>query len=272
MTRAVAYGVANLFFGGIDAATVADVVHAAYEHGVRVFDTAPAYTPDPARPHLGESWLAEVLRRHGMAGDVVVSTKGGSRRTGSTTWELDGRPEQLRQACQGSLRALGVDAIDLYYLHWPDPAVPFEDSIGALAQLHADGLVGGIGLSNVTVEQVHAAEALTPVAAVQNPFGLHVTSDDRTMAHCRDAGVAFYAYSPLGGVGGLGRLVETHPGLVEVAEARGVSVAQVVLAWHFAQGPTVVPLVGATRVATVVDAARAVDVVLSTEELDALAR
>ena len=167
----------------------------------------------------------------------MVATKGGVVRTGGR-WDTDGRPEHLRAACDRSLRALGVERIALYQLHAPDPAVPFEESVGALAELRRAGKIRWVGLSNVSVEQIRSAEAIVPVTTVQNrlnPFFREALATG-VLRYCTERGIGFLAYSPVGG-GRLNRKLPDHPVLAPMARRLGVSAHVLVLAWVLAQSP-----------------------------------
>src|SRR4051812_864653 len=143
-----------------------EVLIAAIDHGVGLIDTADSYCLDDRETGHSEELVAAALAMAGSRGrEVLVATKGGHVRDREGGWGLDGRPEHLRQACDASLRRLGVESIGLYQYHRPDPAVPFEDSVGTLAELRAEGKVLSIGLSNVDIDQIDAARRITDVAA-----------------------------------------------------------------------------------------------------------
>ncbi|MCA0143464.1 aldo/keto reductase [Blastococcus sp. LR1] len=245
----------------------AAVVHAALDAGVTVIDTADAYSRDEAEFGHNETLVARALASYGPA-DVLVATKGGHTRRG-TEWELDGSPAYLRRACEASLRRLGVDAIGLYQFHRPDPATPWEDSMGALRQLADDGLVRMVGISNADLAQIDAARAIVgdALVSVQNQFSPGWRSSADELAHCAAHGLAFLPWSPFGGVGAAGSLGSTAPAFGELADELGVSVYQVTLAWHLAQSDAVVPIPGASRAASIVDSAAAADLSLSPEQL-----
>jgi aryl-alcohol dehydrogenase-like predicted oxidoreductase len=245
----------------------AAVVHAALDAGVTLIDTADAYSRDEAEFGHNETLVARALASYGPA-DVLVATKGGHTRRG-TEWELDGSPAHLRRACEASLRRLGVEAIGLYQFHRPDPATPWEDSMGALRQLADDGLVRMVGISNADIAQIDAARAIVgdALVGVQNQFSPGWRSSADELAHCAAHGLAFLPWSPFGGVGAAGSLSSTAPAFGEVADELGVSVYQVTLAWHLAQSDAVVPIPGASRPASIVDSAAAADVHLSPEQL-----
>lgn len=247
------------------------VIHAALDAGMTLIDTADVYCRDSGDVGHNERLIARALRLWGGRRDsVVVATKGGLVRPHGG-WERDARPAQLRAACERSLRALGVDRIDLYQLHAPDPAVPFEESIGALAELQQEGRIRWVGLSNVSVLQIRAAERIVPVLTVQNrlsPFFREAIADG-VVAYCTRGGIGFLAYSPTGG-GRLNLKLPSHPLLAPLAQELGVTPHQLVLAWVLAQGPTVIPIPSARRTEHVVDSARAADLALSAADVAAI--
>ena len=249
------------------------VIRAALNAGVRLIDTAAVYCLDDSDIGHNERLVAEALRGwSGPRDEVLVATKGGLTRPGGR-WERDGRPEHLRAACERSLRALGVEQIALYQLHAPDPAVPFEESVGALAKLRRDGKIRWAGLSNVSVAQIRAAEAIVPVASVQNrlnPFFREALTDG-VVAYCEERGIGFLAYSPTGG-GRLNRKLPEHPVLRPMAERLGVSAHAVVLAWVLAQSTTVVVIPSARRVAHALDSVGAGELELLPDDLAAIDR
>ncbi|MGY2002961.1 aldo/keto reductase [Blastococcus sp. SYSU DS1024] len=243
------------------------VVRAALDAGVTLIDTADAYARDEAEFGHNEELVAEALHSS-TGGDVLVATKGGHTRRG-TDWELDGSPAYLRRACEASLRRLGVDAIGLYQFHRPDPATPWEESMGALRQLADDGLVRMVGISNADVAQIDVARSIVgdALVSVQNQFAPGYRSSHGELAHCAAHGLAFLPWSPFGGVTAAGSLSSTAPAFAAVARELGVSVYQVTLAWHLAQNDVVVPIPGASRAATIVDSAAAADLTLSPDQL-----
>jgi aryl-alcohol dehydrogenase-like predicted oxidoreductase len=256
----IGLGTAQFAFGEGAAEDSLATVRAALEAGVGLIDTALAYTR-PGVESYAEQLVACALR--GKTGDrPLVATKGGHWREGDR-FPVDGRPEAIRAHCEISLRTLAVDRIDLYFLHRVDPKVPLADSIGALDQLRREGKIAAIGLSNVTVAQLDAALASAPVAAVQNRLSLGDPADLPTALACAERNVAYLAYSPFGGPSG--SLPEAARAL---ARSRGVSMQRVVLAWLCRQAPNIVPLVGASRPASIRDSAAALN--LDDEDLDDL--
>jgi aryl-alcohol dehydrogenase-like predicted oxidoreductase len=247
------------------------VIHAALDAGVRLIDTADVYCLDEGDIGHNERLIAKALRGwSGNRASVLVATKGGLTRP-EGRWERDGRPEHLRAACDQSLRALGVDRIDLYQLHAPDVQVPFEESVGALADLRQQGKIRWVGLSNVSVPQIRVAQEIVPVAAVQNrlnPFFREALRDG-VVRYCAEQGIGFLAYSPTGG-GRLTRKLPDHPVLRPIAARLGVSAHALVIAWALAQSPTVIVIPSARRVEHALDSWSAGELTLSTSDLAAI--
>lgn len=242
-------------------------LHAVLDGGVTLIDTADVYCLDDDDLGHSERLIARALTS--WSGDpdaVLVATKGGLRRPGGR-WERDARPEHLRRACERSLAALRVERIALYQLHAPDPAVPFADSVGALADLRREGKVRWVGLSNVSVREIEEARAIVEIVSVQNrlnPF-FREALETGIVAHCGARGIGFLAYSPLGG-GRLNRKLPDHPVVQRIARAHDRSAHAVVLAWVRAQGPHVIPIPGARTVEHALDSITAADLTLTPEE------
>lgn len=248
------------------------VVHAALDAGVTLIDTADAYARDEAEFGHNEELVARALRSYGGdTSSVLVATKGGHTRDGRE-WGLDGSPGYLRRACEGSLRRLGVEAIDLYQFHRPDPATPWDVSMAALRSLYDDGLVRAVGVSNADIPQIDAARAILGEAlvAVQNQFSPGYRSSAVELAHCAEHGLAWLPWSPFGGVSRAGDLDAAAPEFAAVAGELGVSVYQVTLAWHLAQADAVVPIPGASRPESIRDSAAAADLRLTDDQLTRL--
>ncbi len=244
-------------------------VRAALDAGVTLIDTADAYAWDESEFGHNESLVAEALTAYGPgAADVLVATKGGHTREGAE-WGLDGSPSYLRRACEASLRRLGVEAIGLYQFHRPDPATPWEESMGALRSLFDDGLVRMVGISNANIAQIDAAREICgdALVSVQNQFSPGWRSSADELAHCARHGLAWLPWSPFGGVGSAGSLDAQAPAFADVAEELGVSVYRVTLAWHLAQADVVVPIPGASRPESIQDSARAADLELTDDQL-----
>jgi aryl-alcohol dehydrogenase-like predicted oxidoreductase len=247
------------------------VVHAALDAGVTLIDTADAYSWDESEFGHNESLIAAALRSYGRTDDVLVATKGGHTRRGRA-WELDGSPAYLRRACEASLQRLHVEAIGLYQYHRPDPATPWEESMGALRSLYDDGLVQMVGVSNASIPQIDSARSILgdALVSVQNQFSPGYRSSADELAHCASLGIAWIPWSPFGGVSAAGSLDAAAPAFAEVAGELGVSVHQVTLAWHLAQADVVVPIPGASRVASIQDSAAATHLHLTADQLSRL--
>jgi aryl-alcohol dehydrogenase-like predicted oxidoreductase len=205
----------------------------------------------------------------GSTDDVLVATKGGHTRDARGSWGLDGRPEYLRSACEGSLRRLGVDAIDLYQHHRPDPAVPYAETMGGLKELYDAGLVTLVGISNADPDQIELAHAILgpALAAVQNQFSPRFRSSEPEIGVCAGLGIAFLPWSPLGGIGQAKELGSAYRVFAEIGQVHGVGPFQVCLAWELALNANVIPIPGASRVASIQDSARAVHLVLEESEI-----
>jgi aryl-alcohol dehydrogenase-like predicted oxidoreductase len=271
---AVGFGGMHLSIQGRPSETQGvEVIQAALDAGATLIDTADAYCLDDRDVGHNERLIARALAtRPGDRSQVLVATKGGVIRTGGR-WDTDGSPAHLLAACDASLRALGVERIDLYQLHAPDPAVPFEKSVEALAQLWRDGRIRWVGLSNVSVVQIRAAESIVPITAVQNrlnPFFREALTDG-VLQYCTQRGIGFLAYSPTGG-GRLNLKLPNHPVLQPMAARLQVSAHQLVLAWVLAQSPVAIVIPSARTVDHARDSTRAADLTLSPDDLAAIDR
>lgn len=203
------------------------------ECGVDLIDTADSYGPE-----ISEALIAEAL--HPYPAGLVIATKGGLVRPGPERWEPDCRPTHLRQACEGSLRRLKLDRIDLYQLHTVDRNVPLEDSIGALVDLQREGKIRHIGVSNVTVQQLARARKLAKIVSVQNRYNLSDRTNDGVLDACTRDGLAFLPWYPLGA----GTLARPQSKLSEIARRHHASPTQVALAWLLHRSPVVAPIPG----------------------------
>jgi aryl-alcohol dehydrogenase-like predicted oxidoreductase len=256
--------------GRPDEAQAMRTVHAALAAGMTLIDTADAYCLNPGEHGHGERLVARALATYGGDKDgVLVATKGGHKRPGDGSWTVDGRPEYLKAACENSLKALGVESIGLYQFHRPDPAVPYADSVGAIADLLDEGKIRMAGVSNATVAQIDEAQKVLDgrLVSVQNQFSPAFRSSEDELRHCEDLGIAFLAWSPLGGIGNAGRIQRDHPVFAEVARIRGISPQQVTLAWMLAKGGRVLTIPGSSRPETAMASAAAGAVELSGEEV-----
>jgi aryl-alcohol dehydrogenase-like predicted oxidoreductase len=226
--------------------------------GVDLVDTADSYGPETS-----EYLLADAL--HPYPDGLVIATKGGLIRNGPTHWGRDGRPAHLETALNNSLRRLRVDTIDLYQLHAPDPNVPFLDSVGFLVRAKEQGKLRHLGLSNVSVAQLDAARALTPIASVQNRYHAGDRSSEAVLRHCEAHGIGFIPWYPLGA----GPLLESGP-ITTVAARLGATPAQVALAWLLAKSPVMLPIPGTGSIAHLDENCGAADVVLGPHDLATL--
>jgi aryl-alcohol dehydrogenase-like predicted oxidoreductase len=247
-------------------------IHAALDAGVNLIDTADAYSKNEEDVGHNERLIAEAIadRRDG----VIVATKGGHTRTADGGWEKDGRPEHLKAACEASLKALGVDVIDLYQFHRPDPDVPYAESIGAIKELQDEGKVRWLGISNASTDQIEEALSIADIVSVQNQLSLDFTSpiENGEVALCEERGIAFLPWSPLGGISKAAEAAGAHDPVAQAAEAHGVSPQQVALAWLLALSPVVIPIPGASRPESIQDSVKAASLELTREELDAIGK
>jgi aryl-alcohol dehydrogenase-like predicted oxidoreductase len=248
-------------------------VHAALDAGVTLIDTADAYHLHADEVGHNESLIAQALAGWGGdTSDVLVATKGGHLRPGDGSWTIDGSPAHLREAVEGSLKRLGVDAIGLYQFHRPDPKVPYADSVGTLRELLDAGKIRMAGISNATVEQIRQAQEILGgrLVSVQNQYSPAFRSSAEELRLCDELGIAFLPWSPLGGITKAGELGTRFAAFGEVAQAHGVSPQQVTLAWMLARSPHIIPIPGASRPESITDSARAPELSLTDEELTRL--
>ena len=230
------------------------------ELGINLIDTADSYGPE-----VSENLIAEAL--HPYDG-LVIATKGGLERTGPGEWPRNGRPEHLKQACEGSLRRLRVDQIDLYQLHSPDDDVPYEDSVGALRELQDEGKVRHVGVSNVSVDQLEQARGIVDVATVQNRYNLTDRSSEDVLDACEEAGIGFIPWFPLA----VGSLADDGGPLDELAGRHGATAGQVALAWLLARSPVMLPIPGTSSVEHLEENVAAAQLELSADEQDEVAQ
>jgi aryl-alcohol dehydrogenase-like predicted oxidoreductase len=254
--------------GRPDERTALAVIAAFIEGGGDFIDTASSYCLDDDDFGHNERLIAKALAGLGRP-DIVVATKGGLTRPGGR-WEVDCSPKWLRHCCEQSVRALG-SPIPLYYLHTVDPAVPLADSVGELVRLRDEGKIGAIGLSNVDARQLDEALRLTPIAAVQNRCNLidRRDFDSGLVERCRQLGIAYVPYSPVGGHLRHGRLRD-HPALAGIAAKHSASAYVIALAWLLAEGPHVVPIPGASKVSSIQSSLTASSVRLDGDDLATL--
>ena len=231
------------------------------ELGVNLIDTADSYGPE-----VSENLIAEAL--HPYEDGLVIATKGGLERTGPGQWPRNGRPEHLKQACEGSLRRLRVDQIDLYQLHSPDDHVPYEDSVGALKELQDEGKIRHVGVSNVSVDQLEQARGIVDVATVQNRYNLTDRSSEDVLDACEDAGIGFIPWFPLA----VGSLADDGGPLDELAGRHGATAGQVALAWLLSRSPVMLPIPGTSSVEHLEENVAAAQLELNADEQDEIAQ
>lgn len=224
--------------------------------GVTLIDTADAYGPE-----VNEQLIAETL--HPYPEELVIATKGGLTRPQPGAWENDGRPEYLRAACEGSLRRLKLERIDLYQLHAPDPRVPLEESVGALADLRAEGKIRHIGISNVSVDELRRARRLVPIATVQNRYNYADRSSEEVLRECERESIIFLPWYPLE-AGGSASDTGT---LARIATRHNASPAQIAIAWLLARSPITVPIPGTSSIAHLEENVAALCIRLSPKDL-----
>ena len=233
------------------------VLQRAVEYGVDFIDTSDAYGP-----HVNEETIARAL--HPYPDHLVIATKGGLVRPGPGQWTPDGRPAHLREACEGSLRRLKVDRIDLYQLHRIDPKVPEQDQFETLVELRDEGKIRNIGLSEVDIDEIKRAEKYFPVATVQNKYHLRERQWDEVVDYCEEGKIGFIPWNPLGA----GKLASD--GLDEVAEKYDATSMQIALAWLLASSPVMLPIPGTSRVKHLKENVRAASIELDQDDMKRL--
>jgi pyridoxine 4-dehydrogenase len=235
VVRRMGFGAMRITGSGIwgdppDAGQAKATLRRAVELGVNFIDTADSYGP-----HVSEELIAETL--YPYPDDLVIATKGGLVRPGPGRWDADGRPEHLREACEGSLRRLRLDQIPLYQFHAPDPAVPLAESLGMLVQLKNEGKIRHIGVSNVSGNQLRAAEQITPVVSVQNRYNAADRKSEAMVDTCELEQLAFLPWAPI-------QQADSNPAVAQAAKRHGASPRQIVLAWLLARSPQILPIPG----------------------------
>ena len=235
------------------------VLRRAVELGVNHVDTADSYGPNAS-----EELIAEAL--HPYPDDLVIATKGGLVREGpGGDWPKDGRPEHLREACEGSLRRLRLERIDVYYLHRPDPDVPYEESVGALKELRDEGKIRHVAVSNVNMERLAIARGIVDVAVVQNQYSLTDRRAQDVLEECERSGIGFVPWAPLDA----GALDPAGP-VAEIARRHGATPMQVALAWLLHASPVILPIPGTGSLEHLEENVAAAELDLGDDELEAL--
>jgi pyridoxine 4-dehydrogenase len=235
------------------------VLRRAMEFAVNFIDTADSYGPN-----VSEELIAEALFPYPKG--LVIATKGGWHRPGPNQWTHDATPAHLRAAVEGSLKRLRVECIELYQLHHPDPVVPFEDSLGTLAQLKSEGKIRLIGLSNVTQEHIERARRIVPIVSVQNRYSFADREWDYVVDYCERNGIAFIPWFPLGAGRVAGQILD------QIARGHQATPHQVALAWLLKRSPIMLPIPGTSSVKHLEENVAAAPLQLSEEEFQKLAQ
>ena len=235
------------------------VLRRAVDMGVDLIDTADSYGPE-----VSERLIFEAL--HPYPDGLVIATKAGLTRQGPNEWLPVGRPEYLRQQCELSLRRLGLERIDLFQLHRIDAKVPADEQFGLLADLVTEGKVAHVGLSQVTVPELRAAQAVVPVVSVQNLFNLTNRSSADVLAHCTTEGIGFIPWFPVAS----GGLTGPDTPMGAIVAATGATPSQVALAWLLHHSPVMLPIPGTKSVAHVEENCEAATLQLTNEQVAAL--
>jgi pyridoxine 4-dehydrogenase len=207
-----------------------DTLRTVVSLGVNFIDTADSYGPE-----VSENLIAEAL--YPYPDDLVIATKGGLVRPAPGRWDASGRPDHLREVCEGSLRRLRLDQIPLYQFHRPDPRVPLAESIGALAALKDEGKIRHLGLSNVTEEQLREAERITPIVSIQNRYNAADRKSQSVLDLCEQEGLVFLPWAPV-------QQGDQNPEVARIAESHNATQHQVILAWLLASSPAILPIPG----------------------------
>jgi pyridoxine 4-dehydrogenase len=236
------YGTMRITGDGIwgepaDRAEAVRVLRRAVELGINFIDTADSYGPG-----VSEEIIAEAL--HPYPAGLVIATKGGFDRPGPNQWVENGKPEHLRSACEGSLRRLRLERIDLYQLHRIDPKVPAEDQLGTLNDLQAQGKIKHIGLSEVSVRQIQHARTIVPIVSVQNRYSITDRGSENVLEYCEKEKIAFIPWFPLAA----GRVSDSESPISRVASQWKATPSQVALAWLLARSPVILPIPGTSKV------------------------
>jgi aryl-alcohol dehydrogenase-like predicted oxidoreductase len=237
------------------------VLQRAVELGINFIDTADSYGP-----HISEEIIAQAL--HPYPANLVIATKAGFDRPGPNRWVENGKPEHLRSACEGSLRRLRLDRIDVYQLHRIDPKVPAEDQLGALKDLQAQGKIKHIGLSEVSVKQIQHAQTIVPIVSVQNRYSVADRGSEDVLEYCETQKMAFIPWFPLAA----GKVSGADSPLRSLAAQWKVSPSQVALAWLLARSPVILPIPGTSKVEHLEENVAAADLRIDADKLSMLDR
>ena len=230
----------------------------AVELGVNFIDTADSYGPD-----VSEILIAEAL--YPYPDDLVIATKGGLVRPGPSRWDADGRPEHLREVCEGSLRRLRLEQIPLYQFHRPDPAVPLAESMGAIAELKNEGKIRHVGISNVTESELRQAQRIVPVVSVQNRYNATDRRSSSLIDLCEQEQLVFLPWAPV-------QEADKNPAVASAAERHNATQHQIVLAWLLASSPQILPIPGTGSVRHAEENIAAASVELDPDEIEAISK
>lgn len=236
------YGAMRITGDGIwgepaDRAECIRVLRRALELGINFIDTADSYGP-----YVSEEIIGEAL--YPYPANLVIATKGGFERTGPNRWVENGKPQHLRSACEGSLRRLRLDRIDLYQLHRIDPKVPADDQLGTLKDLQAEGKIKHIGLSQVSVRQIEHAQTIIPIVSVQNRYSITDRGSEDVLEYCEKKKMGFIPWFPLAA----GKLSGSDSPIGHIAAQLKATPSQVALAWLLARSPVMLPIPGTSKV------------------------
>lgn len=242
-------------------AEVVRVLRRAVELGINFIDTADSYGP-----HVSEEIIAEAL--HPYPANLVIATKGGFERPGPDRWVENGRPEHLRAACEGSLRRLRLDRIDLYQLHRVDSKVPAEDQLGTLKDLQSEGKINHIGLSEVTVKQIRHAQAIVPIVSVQNRYSVADRGAEDVLEYCEKENMGFIPWFPLAA----GQLSSGDSPIRRVSERLKATPSQVALAWLLSRSAVMLPIPGTSSVKHLEENVAAAGLKIDESKMQELAR
>lgn len=243
------------------------VLKRALELGINLIDTADSYGPE-----VSEELISEALYPYPQ--DLVIATKGGLLRTGPGQWPMDGRPQHLREALEGSLKRLRLDRIDIYQFHRPDPNVPFEDSVGEIARMQQEGKIRHVGLSNITVEELGRAQKIVPIVTVQNHYNLSRRQSERMTFQqseemidiCEQQGIGFIPWSPLE------KISQASDELKQIASQHNATPSQIALAWLLQRSSTMLPIPGTSTVKHLEENVLGATIKLTQEEFDVIDR
>jgi pyridoxine 4-dehydrogenase len=234
------------------------VLRRAVELGVNFIDTADSYGPE-----ISEELIAEAL--YPYPSELVIATKGGLERSGPGKWHRNGHPEHLREACEGSLRRLRLERIDLYQLHAPDPNIPLAESLGELNALQNEGKIRHLGVSNVSVDELAQARELSELVSVQNRYSLGDRESEDVLAVCERHGLGFIPWYPLGAGS-----IDGGRALADAASRHGASVMQIAIAWLLHKSPVMLPIPGTSSIEHLEENVAAASLQLSPEDIEAL--